>query len=255
MDLYKFKDYTYTTNDLFFDKPCEVMGVTLYPIKVKDYEEYLCYANYLIFSKKHLGIDKLKDFDLLNVLIMQMAIAKGEDSEITVLIEMCRLFSMMTHKEITWHISYENGYEFTDSENTLVINKDNFNRIRQVMLKMTLLKEPKIFEREIDERWYNKAIQAKQKNNPNLELGEMILVVSQDMKYTIEQILDMNVFQLHSYYMRIAHVYESETTRLFATVSEDVKPSPFAKNVFAELYKDHDEDLDIKGDSFTKFLE
>lgn len=80
MDLYKFKDYTYTTNDLFFDKPCEVMGVTLYPIKVKDYEEYLCYANYLIFSKKHLGIDKLKDFDLLNVLIMQMAIAKGEDS-------------------------------------------------------------------------------------------------------------------------------------------------------------------------------
>ena len=29
MDLYKFKNYTYTTNDLFFDKPCEVMGVPL----------------------------------------------------------------------------------------------------------------------------------------------------------------------------------------------------------------------------------
>ena len=56
MDLYKFKNYTYTTNDLFFDKPCEVMGVPLYPIKVKDYEEYLTYATYLIFSKKHLGI-------------------------------------------------------------------------------------------------------------------------------------------------------------------------------------------------------
>ena len=38
MDLYKFKNYTYTTNDLFFDKPCEVMGVPLYPIKVKDYD-------------------------------------------------------------------------------------------------------------------------------------------------------------------------------------------------------------------------
>lgn len=257
MELYKFKDYSYTTDDLFFDKPCEVMGVVLYPIKVRDYTEYLKYANYLIYSKKHLGIDKMKEFDLLNVLIMQMAIAKGnkEDSQIVVLLEMCNLFTMLTHKEVTWRISYENGYEFTDEENTFVINKDNFNRIRQVALKMSLLKEPKIFEREIDKKWYDKALEAKRKNSPNLEFGEVVLVVSQDMKFPIEQVMDMNIFQLHSYYVRLGHIYEYETSRLFATVSADVKPTPFAKNIFVELYKDHDDDLNVKGDSFTKFLE
>ena len=252
MDLYKFKNYTYTTNDLFFDKPCEVMGVPLYPIKVKDYEEYLTYATYLIFSKKHLGIEKIKELDLLNVLIVQMA--KAKDSEQTVLLEVCRLFSMLTHRNITWRISFENGYEFIDDEQTLIINKDNFNRIRTTVLKMTLLKEPKIFERETDKKWYEKALKAREKNNPNLELGEIVLVVSQDMKYTIEQVLDMNIFQLYSYYTRIGQIYECETTRLFATVSDKVKMSPFAKKIFEDLYKDHDKDLDIKGDTFTKFL-
>ena len=79
--------------------------------------------------------------------------AKAKDSEQTVLLEVCRLFSMLTHKDITWRVSFENGYEFIDEEETLIINKDNFNRIRTTVLKMTLLKEPKIFEREIDRKW------------------------------------------------------------------------------------------------------
>ena len=65
MKLYKFKDYEYTTNDLFFDKPCEVMGVVLYPIKAKDYEQFLNYAKYIMFSAKHLGINT-KEVDLNN---------------------------------------------------------------------------------------------------------------------------------------------------------------------------------------------
>ena len=57
MIIYKFKNYSYSTDDLFFDRVCEVKGVELYPVKARDYEEFLKYANYLIFSKKHLGID------------------------------------------------------------------------------------------------------------------------------------------------------------------------------------------------------
>ena len=76
MNIYKFKNYTYSTNDLFFDKPCEVRGVVIYPIKAKEYENFLQYASYLMFSKKHLKIEKA-DVDLLNALIILMADAKG----------------------------------------------------------------------------------------------------------------------------------------------------------------------------------
>ena len=254
MNIYKFKNYTYSTNDLFFDKPCEVRGVVIYPIKAKEYEDFLQYASYLMFSKKHLKIEKA-DIDLLNALIILMADAKGgiEEEINTVLIEMCNLFSILTHKEIKV-ISTENGFEFIDEEKTLVINKDNFNTIRKVVLKMALLTEPKIYEREIDRKWDEKVRIAHQKGNPQLEFGEIVLIVSQDMKYTIEQTLDLNIFQLKSYYMRIMQIYESETTRLFATVSPDCKPTPFAKNIFEELYKNHDEDYNINTKDFEKKL-
>lgn len=256
--LYKFRDYEYTVNDLFFNRPCEIMGVVIYPIKSKDYEEFLKYAKYLMFSKKHLGIDKIGELDLLNTLIIMLASSKGnnklEEEVTTILIEMCQMFSMLTHKEISYSFE-DNGYKFTDEEGSIIIDKDNFNRIRTTVLKMTLLTEPKIYEREIDRKWDEKAKIAHSKNSPTLEFGEIVLVVSQDMKFTIEQTLELNIFQLNSYYMRIMHINESETTRLFATVSSDCKPSPFAKNVFSELYKDHSDDYVIKDKGFTKFLE
>ena len=39
MIIYKFKNYSYSTDDLFFDRVCEVKGVELYPVKARDYEE------------------------------------------------------------------------------------------------------------------------------------------------------------------------------------------------------------------------
>lgn len=254
MNIHTFKNYKYDTSDLFFDKPCEVKGVTLYPIKTKDYENFLGYAKYLMFSKKHLGLDKVEDVDLLNGLIILMANTK-EDSEeglSIVLIEMSNLFKLLTHKEIKSIITDE-GFEFIDEEETLRINKSNFNTIRKVALKMSLLAEPKIYEREIDREWAEKARKAHQKGK-TLELGEIVLVVSQDMKFTVEQTLNLNIFQLNSYYMRIMQVYECETTRLFATVSPDCKPTPFTKSIFDELYKDHDDDYNIKSSDFEKML-
>lgn len=257
MVLYKFKDYEYTTNDLFFNRPCEVMGVVLYPVKAKDYEQFLNYAKYVIFSAKHLGIDKIKDVDLLNSLIILSSSPKGELDEgclLTTLIDLCNLFSLVTKKEIEYYFN-ENGYFFKDKEGSIVIDKKNFNRIRTTILRMGLLKEPKIFEREIDRKWDEKVRKAHSKNTPTLEFGEIVLVVSQDMKYSIEQTLELNIFQLNSYYMRIIHIYEAETTRLFATVSSDCKPTPFAKNIFDELYKDHSDEHVIRGNNFTKLIE
>ena len=257
MKLYKFKDYEYTTNDLFFDKPCEVMGVTLYPIKAKEYEQFLSYAKYLMFSAKHLGINT-KEIDLLTAIIILSSTSSDgkmdEDSLLTTLIEICNLFSLLTRKEIDYKLTND-GYVFMDSEGSTLINKGNFNRIRTTTLKMGLLREPKIYERDIDRKWDEKVRIAHSKNTPSLEFGEIVLVVSQDMKFTIEQVLELNVFQLNSYYMRIMHIHEAETTRLFATVSADCKPTPFAKNVFEELYKDHSDEYVIKGKDFTKLIE
>ena len=117
MKLYKFKDYEYTTNDLFFDKPCEVMGVVLYPIKAKDYEQFLNYAKYIMFSAKHLGINT-KEVDLLTAIILLTSSPNGNLSEehlATTLIEICNLFSLLTRKEVDYKFT-DDGYVFMDNE-------------------------------------------------------------------------------------------------------------------------------------------
>ena len=51
-----------------------------------------------------------------------------------------------------------------------------------------------------------------------------------------------------------SEVRNGRGNNLFATVSPDCKPTPFAKNIFDELYRNHDEDYNINMKDFEKKL-
>lgn len=259
MVIYKYLQYEYTTDDLFFDKPCQVDNILLYPIKVKDYQEFQEYLPFFTLSKKHLGVKNGEKINLLFSIIYLFAKSESgnaetiEESIMSALIKLARAFSILTQKEIEFRMT-EDDFEFYGDG--ILINEKNYNKIRKVILKMSLTKEPKIFEREIDRKWHEKAIKARMKDNPNLDLGEIVLIVSQDLKVNWKEIYnDFNIFQMYAYYYRQMQIYKYETTRLFATVSSDVKPSNFADSIFALLYEDNDKDLTVKSDGFMKYLD
>ena len=114
--------------------------------------------------------------------------------------------------------------------------------------------EPKIYDNELDEKWERKALVARSKNQTDLELGEKIIVVSQDLKMSINEIKELNILQLYCYYYRAVQIYNSETTRLFKTVDTSMKIEPFIQGMVKELYKDPTADLHVKGD-FMKMFE
>lgn len=252
-----FRDYT--TDELIMNLPCDIgNNVLLYPTLVKDYKKFNNYIKYIIFGRRHLQLPKetslLKGtisfyISAMNGSNANMDNEQGVATMITVLNEMCEMFSMITRSEIT----YSNTLEFSNSDKSIVINDKNFDIFRMVVLKMNMLREPKIYEREIDRKWEEKALIAKRKNNKNIELGEILTVVRNTTHEKYEDLINMNVFQLYCDYFRIQQVMAHKDTALFATVSDKIKPTEFIDSIFEVLYRDPTKDLNVKND-FTKFM-
>ena len=255
-----YKDYT--SNDLLCNEPCfvDLMNGYIYPVTVNDYRKnFIKYGVYIVHNKKTLGLPQ--EISLMNGIIFSVtSVVKKEkkmndqDALIYVLNQMAELFSLVTRKEIIPKIrrsenSLENIY-FSDKEEKIKIDSNNFNVIKQIILKMNLLKEARYHEREIDKMWEEKAMLAKEKNSPKLEIGEIMLIVSQDMKWDLNYINnELNIFQLYAYYYRICKVDDSAKTSMFACVSSSIKPTPFVRGVYEDLYRDPYDDLNVKDTS------
>lgn len=255
-----FKEYT--TDELVMNLPCEIGdNIKIYPIAVKDYKNFSNYTKYLLFSKKHLGIGKDMSLlqGLLTLYILQScgnnSLSSNKGIEITnsILSEFSDMLSLLTREKIKGQITGNGVFEFFNKDKTVIINEKNFEILRMVTLKMNMLREPKIYEREIDKKWEEKALLAKRKNMKNIELGEMLTIVRNVTHEKYEELIEMNTFQLYCDYFRIQHVVNHEDTRLYATVSDKIKPSDFIDSVVEVLYRDPTKDLNVKN-NFAQYI-
>lgn len=256
-----YKDYD--TTDLLFNKPCEVYGLgKIYPILVKDYKKFQKYVRYLMLSEKHLNLSE--DVKLLDGIIIMMsgAMCKNpSDSKelnskaLITLNELSELLSIITKKKVSFT---ENrlGYSFKDSTGEVNINSDNFDTLRQIVLKMCLIKEPKVFKDKLTQKWYEKALIAKRKKSPEITMEDIIITISQDMKMSFNEIAELNIFQLYSYYYRINHVENYKAITIFRTCSTGKLPNVnYSDGVLNQLLKEETlDDYTISADSIGKML-
>lgn len=254
--------YEYTDVDLELNLPCEVMllnskktpyeelpKLNLYPIKVTDYNTFIKYSTYLIYNREHLQLDS--NVSLLTGLIYSNAhskckkVTKVEDiiEKIPYALEdVCELLKMVTHIEFEARVM-NNGSNFIfigkRNDELVIIDSDNFETIRNVILQMNLLQEELIFKTKELEKYYRKAIKAEQKKNPPTEFSDIILTVVESMKCTFDYIVELNIFQLYALYRRISHVKHSDAITLFRTVTDNKKlPNiSFNDGIIKEMYR------------------
>lgn len=244
----------YTDLELLANEPCIIdANCTIYPILVKHYNKFIMYSGYLTISKKKLNIES----DLLSSIIMLFIQAKNEQNMDTstnmkcVLGDFEMLFSIITHKDIKGEI--RNG-KFRFIGDGVIIDDNNYETVREVIMKMSLISEPKVFEDKITEKWYYKALIAKRKNSPNLELGDIVTIVTQSMKYSFNDTLNLNIYQLNNLFTEISHRDNYDKIMMFKTVSDKLPNVSFAESIIEKLYKDDDSDMYLDGDSLGKML-
>lgn len=242
-----FKDYS--IEDVLFDFPCVIdNSLKLYPVKVVDYKRFSIVSRYLAVGKNHLGIEN--DGDILKC-IMSIAmheLSNGDESKVDisfykVVNELEELFSILTREEVYFKQNVSEKIIFTSKDSKVVISEYNYPILREVAMKQNLIHEPKVYKNKIVAEWADRVKRARQKNQSNTELYDIINMVRVGLNVSYKDIQEMNIFQLYSDFMRLAHIESYKTSILFKTVSDKVPNVDYQKSVINELLKNPDDDL------------
>lgn len=247
-----YKDYGY--DDVISDVPYMENSLKLYPIKVNEWKHFLNYTQYLMFSKKHYGIDKKTSF--LQTIVSNFVLfyndnifPEGEELKLKlinkVLKEICGLFTIVCRESIIFDFSKELGYCFLNSNRELLISDKNFNHVRKIILQQNLLKEKKIYEDKLVQEWDEKASRAKARKNPQLDICEIKNIVRCELSISYEEINKLNIFQLYMDFYRICNnrsVLSTDILRSTYGINLDKLPNiSYTDSVLLTLLKDPSE--------------
>ena len=149
-----YKDYT--TDDVLRDIPFKDKSLILYPIKVYKEKQFNRLLQYILYSRKHYGLDRKADLlsfviQINSVNCLQLNNKLSNEEAIGLVIkDLEELFSIICREEIKFDTEKDGNICFSNKENSIQITNKNFNILRQIVLKQNAIHEPKIFENEIE---------------------------------------------------------------------------------------------------------
>lgn len=213
-----------------FAKPQFVEGVgNIYPIQLKDWDEFEQYSGLLIFDKK----DIPEHSTLLDELLL-----KYPQQEIVVLLGLMAIFKMILQVEKLELIEVNSSFAFKiDEERTILPSQ--YQEIRDIIVRQNVILLPKIYKSKMMQEWAEKALQARQKNAPKMTLEDMISTVSMAKGVHYWDLEKYTMYQLKTDFERYDKMMDFETSSLvFANPYADlskVKLPYFAESF--DLYK------------------
>ena len=123
-----------------------------------------------------------------------------------------------------------------DEDSLSNINQDNFDKYRNLILKMNCQKEEKINPNPEIQRAIERSRRVKASEGETLHFSDIVTSIVGYNGLTYEDINEFTVYQLYMTYYRIAQIKNYNTSTLFATVSPQSKIESWSKHIdmFAE---------------------
>jgi hypothetical protein len=208
-----------------FQKPTKIEGLGLiYPVKVKDWDEFEENVTPIMYSKNHIPIEE--DLPLLDRLILL------RDEKI--IESLCKIFSLVFRCENFDFIIDEYNYHFVN-EHKQSINNLNYEELRKNILHQNILFEPKIYKSPALQKWAEKVLQARGKNSPNVTMEDMLSTVSVMSGKHYWDLGEYSIYQLRYDFNRICKIKNFESqSMMFANPYADLskmKMEHFAENI------------------------
>lgn len=208
-----------------FQKPSKIKDLGfVYPVKLRDWDEFEENVTPLMYSKNHLPTEE--DIPLLDRLIFGLGDPKIIESLLKVfnIVFRCKGFTI---------VSDESVYGFLN-ENKQIIHTQNYEEIRQIILHQNILFEPKIYKTPALQKWAEKVLKARGKNSPNVTIEDMLSTVSVMSGKHYWDLEEYTIYQLRYDFNRICKIknFESQSMMLanpYADMSK-MKYEHFAEN-------------------------
>lgn len=253
-----YKDYD--TDDLIMNKPCMLEGVGhIYPVLLKDYKEFSRFIPLLKQNKKLLKMEESKE-PLLNIIINSMVSNLMKDERYDLVLETARhyvsyeferLFKMITNKDFKCYFCDDDMYFLIDNdkEDLSRIDGENYDCLREIILKQNVIQEEKIYKDKLVEAWIKKAKRSKQ--GKHHDLAELIAVVKNNNRLKYEDIINQNMFQFYMDLRSISLDKSYHASIIFKTVDSKYPTVDYMNIDVDEIYNDDDSKYMKSSNSIT----
>lgn len=237
----------------YFGLSEEVDGIELFPVCVTEWEEFnrvsskfLQYNYEFLFYRTDANEDAML-FDLI-VAIVSNDILKTESLKCDSVKDIELLFSKVTKRNAKYK-TLDNGKTWVvELDNGKVIDRDNYDAIRDVLLRQNIIYEPLIVEDELSQKIIDDGIRAMSKRGSKRELESMISYICNMSGVSSDEIQKYSYYRLQCdiemwqriEFNRAIHGYRSQGAKI-QTINEfkefEVHKNPYSWDA---LFTKHD---------------
>ncbi len=215
------KDLSMINNEDFYilGMPIKTKIGDCHFLKVKDYPNYSIDLNIVSMTKLHFVHAYRKN---------------DEDEKVLQHLESLSLLSIIVNYLPDVFKSYERVFaHFFKDEDAIhnISSEEEFEEYRQLILKLSCIKEEKINPNPEIQEFIDKSKKVKAQQNSGITFSTIVTSVSALGGKDYENIREMTLFQLYMEFYRIAQKVNYETSVLFATVAEKVEIEDWAKKI------------------------
>lgn len=226
-------------------KPDFVEGVgDIYPVKIKDYDDFNEVSYLLNISKEHFTVS---DLPLLKLIIFY-ASSGGFDLE-SMVKDYEKLFSIVLRKKVIFTIKVNGDFKFVIDE-FQNINCDNYDEVREIIMKQNLIFAPKVYKNKLVQQWAEKALQAKMKNAPKITMEDMLSTISNHSGKSYEELDEATIYQVYTDFYRIRKDKNYETAIIAKSLGADMPIEDYAESL--DLFKSPYDDIFVEKDKLNK---
>lgn len=239
-----------STNNIF-GKPTLINDLEVYPVLMNDYEEFMGCANIVTYTYDHFDLKEIskmlnistEDIKLLD--LVQLVAIQTETSEET-FNSLANMLSIVLRKPVNYGV--KDNCIFFHSEEQLLVNRDNYDELREIVMHQNLIFTPKVFKNKITQMWAEKVLKAHAKNAANIDSEAIITTISVLSGKSYEELSNYSYYQIRATFDRICKLKNFDATSImFANpYAKDIKQDHFAETI--EMHKDPYADL-FKGEN------
>jgi len=178
--------------------------MNIYPVIIEDYSKFQNLTRLLYICKDNFTENEIPLLDLI-VLYLISDETTDEQLEINRKLrtdELCKLFSLIIKKQFKYKRENE-VTEFISDDGKSIINCNNYDGIRQLIMYQNLMFEQKIYKNKLVAEWAEATLKAKMKNQPKIGMEEMLTTISVKAHKHYWDLNKYSIYQIYSDFYRI----------------------------------------------------
>lgn len=234
-----------------FAEPEMIDGMPLYPVQMKYYDKFMNVANVLTVSYDNFDMDAIKEklngdtIKLLDLLLLNYI----NSDQLEIVVELFeKLFGFVCKQKVQYD---EKFMAFFIEGTDLAIDRDNYDEIREVILRQNLIFAPKVYKNKIMQEWAELALQARAQSALKFTTEDMITTIVANNGMDINILANYTIYQIKAIFQRVLKLKNYEATVLFKTVDGKIPIDHFAEEI--DMFRNPYDDI-VKSDAHHQHI-